>query len=399
MLKAVGVVVEYNPFHNGHKHHLKGAVRVSHGDVVIAVMSGDYVQRGEPSFLNRWTKTKIALENGVDIVLELPSFYSTQNAEVFSIGAVGILNSLGVSSIVFGSECGDIEKLKKISLVGESLEFKEKLLSELKRGKSYPIAYINSLKDMFPNIEIKSNDILGIEYIKAESKLKNRIDMKCISRIGVEYNDVTVEQNIASATGIRKKIFNMENIEKYVPEESYSIIKEKIEGKKIIELKDFYFLIRYEIVNNYSKLNKVQDIETGLENRLYKCALKYSCFEDFFENLMTKRYTKGRIQRVLIHILLGISEELTKNVKEKIPYVRVLGFSENGQKYLSQLKKERKENKINTPKIITSLKNITKELSEEERELLNFNEKCSFIYKMISHYEEKKIPVIKKERN
>lgn len=396
MLKAVGLIVEYNPFHNGHKYHFEKAKKESQGDIVIAVMSGDYVQRGEPSFLDRWTKTQMALENGIDIILELPSFYSTQNAEIFSIGAVGILDIMGVSTIVFGSECGDIEKLKKISLIEESVEFKENLILELKQGKSYPIAYSNSLKNIFPNIEIKSNDILGIEYIKAESKLKNRIAMKCISRIGVGYNDISVSQDIASATGIRKKIFDMENIIKYIPKQSYSIMKEKIEGKEIVRLKDFYFLIRYEIINNYSKLNKIQDIETGLENRLYECAQKYSNFDDFFENLMTKRYTKGRIQRVLIHILLGLTEELTKEVKESVPYVRVMGFSENGQKYLSQLKKERKKNEINSPKIITSLKNITKELSEREREILNFNEKCSLIYKMISLYEEKKIPLIKR---
>ncbi len=396
MLKAVGLIVEYNPFHNGHKYHFEKAKKESQGDIVIAVMSGDYVQRGEPSFLDRWTKTQMALENGIDIILELPSFYSTQNAEIFSIGAVGILDIMGVSTIVFGSECGDIEKLKKISLIEESVEFKENLILELKQGKSYPIAYSNSLKNIFPNIEIKSNDILGIEYIKAESKLKNRIAMKCISRIGVGYNDISVSQDIASATGIRKKIFDMENIIKYIPKQSYSIMKEKIEGKEIVRLKDFYFLIRYEIINNYLKLNKIQDIETGLENRLYECAQKYSNFDDFFENLMTKRYTKGRIQRVLIHILLGLTEELTKEVKESVPYVRVMGFSENGQKYLSQLKKERKKNEINSPKIITSLKNITKELSEREREILNFNEKCSLIYKMISLYEEKKIPLIKR---
>ncbi|MGL5123483.1 MAG: nucleotidyltransferase [Fusobacteriaceae bacterium] len=396
MLKAVGMIVEYNPFHNGHKYHLERAKKESCSDIVIAVMSGDYVQRGEPSFLNRWTKAKMALENGVDIVLELPSFYSTQNAEVFSFGAVGILASIGVKTIVFGSECGNIEKLKKISSVEESSEFKDKLFIELKQGKSYPVAYTNSLKKIFPNIEIKSNDILGIEYIKAEAKLKNRIEMRCITRIGVGYNDTISKKNIASATGIRKKIFNMEGIENYVPKESYLIISEKIEEKKLIEIKNFYFLIRYEIINNYSKLITIQDIETGLENRLYQCALKYTRFEDFFENLETKRYTKGRLQRVLIHILLDITKELTKEIKEKIPYVRVLGFSENGQKYLSQFKKERKKNEINFPKIITSLKNITKELSEEERKMLNFNEKCSFIYKMISNYEEKKIPLIKR---
>lgn len=399
-MKSVGIVVEYNPFHNGHKHHLKMAREVSGADVVIGVMSGDYVQRGEPAAFNRWERAEIALKNGVDLIIELPVFYSTQNAEIFAKGAIEILEELGVESVVFGSETSNLKILENIVLATESDEYKSIIKNELQNGVAYPRAAAIALEKLGIDSNSQSNDILGIEYVRAAKNKK--LGLLPIKRIGTGYHSTNIVGEIASATGIRKILRSIESkdtiseldlkeIKNIVPEETYNHL-DKIKVESIIELERFYFLIRYEIINNYKTLIQIQDVETGLDARLYECAIKFSDFNDFIANLSTKRYTKGRIQRVLIHILLGITKELTTKIKgrERVPYIRVLGFNENGRNYLKQIKKERE----GLPCILTSLSNIRRDLTLEERELIEFNEKASLIYKMISHYEERKIPLM-----
>ncbi|MGL5054180.1 MAG: nucleotidyltransferase [Fusobacteriaceae bacterium] len=399
-MKSVGIVVEYNPFHNGHKHHLKMAREVSGVDVVIGVMSGDYVQRGEPAAFNRWERAEIALKNGVDLIVELPVFYSTQNAEIFAKGAIEILEELRVENVVFGSETSDLKTLEKIVLATESDEYKSIIKNELQDGVAYPRASAIALEKLGIDSNSQSNDILGMEYVRAAQN--KRLKLLPIKRIGTGYHSTSIVGEIASATGVRKILKNVENkniaselnlemIKNIVPEETYNHLG-KIKVESIAELEKFYFLIRYEIINNCKTLIQIQDVEEGLDVRLYECAIKFSNFNDFIANLATKRYTKGRIQRVLIHILLGISKELTSKVKnrDKIPYIRVLGFSENGRNYLKQIKKDRE----GLPCILTSLSNIRRDLTHEERELIEFNEKASLIYKMISNYEERKIPLM-----
>ncbi|MGL5963958.1 MAG: nucleotidyltransferase family protein, partial [Fusobacteriaceae bacterium] len=174
-MKAVGVVVEYNPFHNGHKYHLEKAKEATEADIVIAVMSGDFTQRGEVACIDRFKRAEMALLNGVDLIAELPIFYSSQSAEIFAKGAMNILSELGVDFVVFGSESGEIENIEKIAELEESDEFKSYLELYMKKGDSYPTSYSNALKDLGFNQSIKSNDILGIEYVKSEKSLKKRI--------------------------------------------------------------------------------------------------------------------------------------------------------------------------------------------------------------------------------
>lgn len=399
-MKSVGIVVEYNPFHNGHKHHLKMAREVSGADVVIGVMSGDYVQRGEPAAFNRWERAEIALKNSVDLIIELPIFYSTQNAEIFAKGAIEILEELRVENVVFGSETSDLKTLEKIVSATENEEYKSIIRNELQNGVAYPRASAIALEKLGIAVNSQSNDILGIEYVRAAKNKK--LKLIPIKRIGTGYHSTNIVGEIASATGIRKILKNIENkeeiselelkvIKNIVPEETYNHLGNlKIES--IVELEKFYFLIRYEIINNSKALIQIQDVEEGLDMRLYECAIKYSDFNDFITNLSTKRYTKGRLQRVLIHILLGITKELTTKVKErdKVPYIRVLGFTEKGRNYLKQIKKERE----GLPCILTSLSNIRRDLTIEEREFIEFNEKASLIYRMISNYEDRKIPLM-----
>lgn len=389
-MKAIGVIVEYNPFHNGHKYHLKKAREVTGADVVIAVMSGDFTQRGEVACFSRWKRTEMALENGIDMVVELPAFYSSQSAEIFAEGAVKILSQLDVDAIVFGSESSDIKNLEKIAVLEESIDFKKNLEWELKNGLSYPSAYSAALQKSGANFTIKSNDILGIEYLKAIKKTGKEIQAIPIQRIGAGYHDIHAQGEIASATGIRRMFRENEKLEKFIPEES----KIHMSGEKMALLEEYYPLIRYEIINNFEKIGKIQDVAEGFENRIFELAMKYKDFNEFFSEMITKRYTIGRLQRILIHILIGLTSELTADARKNLPYVRILGFNGKGRMYLKKLK-ETGDSTIKRATILTGLKNIQKILTERERELLEFNERASLIYRMINFYEDRKNLIIK----
>ncbi|MGL5797415.1 MAG: nucleotidyltransferase [Cetobacterium sp.] len=385
MKRSVGIVVEYNPFHNGHKYHCMKAKE--HGDIVIAVMSGDYVQRGEPALINKWDRAELALKSGVDIVVELPVFYSTQSAEIFSRGAVGILNLLHTDKIVFGSESGNVENLIARAELEEKQEFKEELKYFLKEGLSYPTAYSNTLKKLNIDTELNSNDILGVEYIKALKFWKSKIDPIAIKREKSGYYSEGIEDGISSATGIRKKIGIGEEIKDVVPEETYKVLNEAIKNNRFAKLEDFYSLIKHRILLEKENLKFIQDIEIGYENKLYEAAFSSFNFETFFQKIQSKRYTLGRVQRILIHILLGIKKDETEINKKKIPYIRILGFTKDGQSYLKELKNE-------DIIILTSLKNVQKKLNENELKFLEQNEVASKIYAMINPYEDRKIPII-----
>lgn len=386
-MRAVGVVVEYNPFHNGHKYHLEKAKEVTGADLVIAVMSGDFTQRGEVACIDRFKRTEMALLNGVDLVVELPIFYSSQSAEIFARGAMEILGELGAKWVVFGSESGNIEGIEKIAFLEEGQEFKAHLEAYLKKGLSYPSAYSQALKELGITTEVKSNDILGIEYVKSEKKLKKRIKMIPIKRIGAGYHDLHGVGEIASATGIRKMIESKESVEQYLPEETLGVMGKE----KIAFLGEYYPLIRYAILRDFNFLKNIQDIEEGLENRLYQCAMENLQFNDFFQKLVTKRYTIGRLQRILIHILTGLTVDITRETKETLPFISVLGFNKKGQEYLKHLKTTEET----IVPVLVGQKNIKRYLNSEQHRLFYFNERSSEIYKMVNQYQERKIPIIK----
>ena len=391
---VIGLIVEYNPFHNGHLHHIEEIDRLFEDNIKIAVMSGDFVQRGEPSLINKFEKTKIALSQGIDIVIELPAFYSTQSAEIFAKGSVNILNQLSCSHIVFGSESNDLDKLKKIATISLTKEFELSLKEFLAEGFSYPTAFSKALF----NEKLGSNDILALEYLKAIKTKNSKIEACCVKREKTGYYD-DEKDNFASATYIRKVLLDtnekkenkLNKIKNLVPEFSYKILEENFGVFSC--LSDFYDLIKYNIIKNYSELKNIQDLEVGLENRLYKYSLENLSFEDFFNEVLTKRITISRLQRILLHSLFNLTENITEKVKNKVPFVKILGFSARGQEYLNYLKKA--EN-YNERKILTSNRNLKEILNEEEIELFNFNELCSQIYRIKSSYINIGYPIIKK---
>ena len=392
---VIGLIVEYNPFHNGHLHHIQEIDRLFEDNIKIAVMSGDYVQRGEPSLINKFEKTKIALSQGVDIVIELPAFYSTQSAEIFAKGSINLLNKLSCSHIVFGSESNDLEKLKRIATISMTKEFELSLREFLAEGLSYPTAFSKALFDE----KLGSNDILALEYLKAIKAINPKIEAYCIKREKTGYYD-DEKDNFASATHIRKILLDynkkkedkLNKIKNLVPEFSYKILEENFGVFSC--LSDFYDLIKYNIIKNHSNLKNIQDLEVGLENRLYKYSLENSNFDEFFNNILTKRLTISRLQRILLHSLFNLTETITEKVKNKIPFVKILGFSTKGQEYLNYLKKS---DNYSERKILTSNRNLKEILNEEDIELFNFNELCSQIYCIKSNYINIGYPIIKKD--
>ena len=392
---VIGLIVEYNPFHNGHLHHIQEIDRLFEDNIKIAVMSGDYVQRGEPSLINKFEKTKIALSQGVDIVIELLAFYSTQSAEIFAKGSINLLNKLSCSHIVFGSESNDLEKLKRIATISMTKEFELSLREFLAEGLSYPTAFSKALFDE----KLGSNDILALEYLKAIKAINPKIEAYCIKREKTGYYD-DEKDNFASATHIRKILLDynkkkedkLNKIKNLVPEFSYKILEENFGVFSC--LSDFYDLIKYNIIKNHSNLKNIQDLEVGLENRLYKYSLENLKFEDFFNKVLTKRITISRLQRILLHSLFGLTETITERVKNKVSFVKILGFSTKGQEYLNYLKKS---DNYSERKILTSNRNLKEILNEEEIELFNFNELCSQIYRIKSSYINIGYPIIKKD--
>ena len=380
----IGLIVEYNPFHNGHLYHIQEVDRLFEDNIKIAVMSGDYVQRGEPSLINKFEKTKVALSQGIDIVIELPAFYSTQSAEIFAKGSVNLLNKLSCSHIVFGSESNDLDKLKRIATISMTKEFELSLREFLAEGLSYPTAFSKALFDE----KLGSNDILALEYLRAIKTINSKIEAYSIKREKTGYYD-DEKDNFASATYIRKILLDynkkkedkLNKIKNLVPKFSYKILEENFGVFSC--LRDFYDLIKYNIIKNHLELKDIQDLEIGLENRLYKYSLENLKFEDFFNEVLTKRITISRLQRILLHSLFGLTENITDKVKNKVPFVKILGFSTKGQEYLNYLKKS--EN-YNERKILTSNRNLKEILNEEEIELFNFNELCSQIYRIKSNY-------------
>lgn len=389
-MKATGIVVEYNPFHNGHKYHLQKTKVLNPNNIIIAVMSGDFVQRGEPSIIDRWTKTKMALANGVDLVIELPVFYSSQSAEIFAKGAVGILEELKCESMVFGSESGKIDELKRISTLQESEEFKIKLKERLKSGDSYPTAHSSTMKEILGESELNSNDILGLEYIKAIRYWKSSIIPMTLKREKVGYHDTNIVGDFASATKIREHLKKNEEISSIVTQESFNTLKEY---SNFTYMENFYPFIRYELIKNSNNLSDIQDMEIGFENRLLENAIKSINYDEFFKSISNRRYTTGRVQRVLTHTLLALTTNITEEVKKSIPYVRVLGFNSKGREYLSYLKK------FDNSKIITSYKKMNENFSPEVCSLIEFNERSSQIYRLINNYNDYKSPIIFKEEN
>lgn len=374
-MKSIGIICEYNPFHNGHLYHLNKIKEMYPDYTIILVMSGHFLERGDVSIINKWNKTDIALEMGVDLVIELPFVFASQSADIFAYGAISILNYMNVEKIVFGSECNDIDKLKTSALSSESLDNKESIKKYLDDGYSYPAALGKAL-----NISLESpNDILGISYIKAINKLNSTIEPVCIKRTN-DYNSKETTGSISSASSIRELLKNNKPIKDFVPEYVLDYIDN-------ISIDDYFEILRYKIISS-KDLSIYQNVDEGIENRIKKYIFEVNSLEELINKVKTKRYTYNKIKRMLVHILCGFTK-LEANKFKEVRYIRVLGFNKNGRNYLSKIKKN-----IGIP-IITNYSDIYDEMLELE---FRVNSIYASIFKeknYLSKLEYKHKPVIK----
>lgn len=380
--RVLGIIAEYNPFHNGHMYHLQKAKEQSGAQYCICVMSGNFVQRGNTSIVNKWKKAEMALLNGVDLVIELPTIYSVASAEGFSLGAIKLLNNLKiVDAISFGTETSDFAALNNISSIvnEEPMKYKSILNSELKKGLSFPKARENALmlylndNKRYDNILNTPNNILAIEYLKALKKIKSTIQPIPVKREKVYYNDNVIVDEFASATAIRKLLKNEEfsEIRKVVPKNTYQILKKETElGNVVLDLSRYEKEIIYNLRRmTVSEIAELPDVNEGLEHSLKNAANYSNDITNLINIVKTKRYTVTRIQRILICALLGITKRDVGMAKKTEPYIRVLGFNEKGKELISRINKQ-------NPKatVITSVKKFQDK---------NNNNKNSKIYKRL----------------
>lgn len=343
-MKVAGIITEYNPFHNGHKYQLSEVRRITSADYIIIAMSGNFVQRGTPAIMDKYARTQMALNNGADLVLELPTMWATASAEYFAKGGVSLLNSTGVvNQLCFGAECTELSVLQEYSslILREDDLFREKLNLLLKEGLSYPVARMKahgiSVNDDFSS----PNNILAIEYLKALEGLD--IEPVLIPRVGDGYNDSSVNSRLASATAIRNLLHNNSAWEAKELTPCYDTIKAYYNSHGFVSENYISEMLYYKLLCEKEKgYTQYADCNATLSGKISKMLPQYRSFSQFCDLLKSKDITHSRIRRVLCHILLGITiQDMTcLSAGNNIPYIRILGFRKDSSPLLNRMKKE-----------------------------------------------------------
>ncbi len=355
-MNIVGIICEYNPFHNGHIYHLDKIKELFPDSLVILVLNGYFLQRGDVSIISKKDKINLSLMHDIDIILELPFIFGTQSADIFANTAVSILNYFKCEYLVFGSESNDINILNQITdyTINNKEEYDEKVKMYLDQGENYPTAMAKALNIDF---NFKPNDLLGISYLKSIKQNNYQIKGVTIKRTN-NYLDTNSDDSIISATNIREKLNNSCDITKYVPYPTLSYINN-------INLNNYFDNIKYKIITD-KHLEDYLDVDEGIQNRLKKVINECLNIDDLIEKIKSKRYTYNKIRRMLIHILIGYTKEDNNNAK--LEYIKVLGFNQKGKKYLNKIKKD-----INIP--LTPIKNSIQS---------NYELKSSALYDLIT---------------
>jgi len=335
MIKLSSVIAEFNPLHNGHAYNLSKAKQ--QGDALVVIQSGNFTQRGEIAVVDKYTRAKHAIMAGADIVLELPTVYATANAEIFALGGIKIFNEINCSVLCFGTE--DDNKQDFIDTANatlkESKSFKKALKNNLKLGYKFAKAKFLALEQqekVNKSLLEKPNNILGLEYTKALIKSKKPFDIYPIKRLGADFNDSNMQGEFSSASAIRNAVILGEDFINAMPSYSYSDMPKSLPNidKEII----------YSIITKTAKeLKTIPDVSEGLENRILNCVKDTYSLKDLMQKLLTKRYTKTRLQRILINNLLGIDKNLIKIAKKTTPYIRVLAIKKDKLNMLGELSK------------------------------------------------------------
>lgn len=327
-MKTIGIICEYNPLHNGHIYHLNKIKELYPDSLIILVLNGYFLERGDVSIISKKNKVNLSLMNGIDIVLELPFVYGTQSADIFANTSITLLEKLKCDYIIFGSECNNLDILNKITdyTINNSDIYNTEVKKYLDMGLNYPTALAKAINIDF---QFNPNDLLGISYIKSIKINNYNIKPITIKRTN-DYLDTLSNENIISATNIRNKLQNNIDISNYVPSTTIPFIEN-------ISLNNFFDIIKYKIITEHD-LGIYLDVDEGIDNRLKKVINECNNINELIEKIKSKRYTYNKLRRMLIHILVGFTKE--DNKKLKLDYIKILGFNSNGKKYLNKIKKD-----------------------------------------------------------
>lgn len=349
-MKVIGIIAEYNPFHNGHLYQINRIKEMYPDSILIAVVSSSFTQRGDVSILNKWDKTKLSLEHGIDIVVELPFVFATQSSDIFAKGAVQTLKNLNIDTLVFGTETDNIDKLKEIADLQINNSKYDKLVKQyLSKGLNYPTATNKAVHDLSGYKVDSPNDLLALSYIKQILLDKKNIEIINIKRT-TSYHGTEINNNIASASNIRNLYLNNKNIDNLIPYSSNYLYK--------ISMNNLLPYLKYKVNLEENNLNIYQTVDEGIENRLLKVINNSNTYDELISNIKTKRYTYNKISRMLLHILTSFTKEEASNIK--VEYIRILGFTSKGKEYLNKIKKQ-----IKLPVLAGYKKNISKILDKE----------------------------------
>ncbi len=374
-MKIAGIVSEYNPFHNGHAYQIEQTRNLG-ATHIVAVMSPNFVQRGECAVFDKFTRANVAVKNGVDLVVELPTPYALSSAEFFAQGAIKVLNSMGcIDMLSFGSESGDISQLKQTMKIIETDEYKQALKEFLKSGVSFPKAQTNAVEKVYSKelseIIKKPNNLLGIEYLKALNKINSNITAVTIKRKGVEHDDDKTCENFASASKIREELLSQSNIitQKFLPCNGFDDYKQEISKKNApILLENAQKVLIYKLRNmKREDFLRLADVSEGLENKIISAAAESDSLNELLEKIKNKRYTMARIKRIVCCAFNDIPATLQK---EYPPYIRILAFNERGQEILKKM------NDTATVPFSTSLMKLSKE-NELCKEFADVESRCT----------------------
>lgn len=378
-MSVIGIVCEFNPFHNGHKY-LIDSVKTEN-DIVVAIMSGNFVQRGEPAIFPKETRVKAALLSGIDIVLELPFVYASASAEFFAFNAVKILSDFGCDKIAFGTENADIESLNKAVDILLKEDFDNEVKKYYNDGVSFPVARQMAFDKFNINCDISTpNNILAVEYIKAIRKLNAKIEPITVNRKGAGYNDTDAVDEFASATHIRQLIYNNEAFENYVPNYLLDLYNAEIENGRYVSIEKFdlaaFSILRSKLGDD---LTDIANMGEGLDNRI-KSAIKNNIqLSKLYDEIKTKRYTHTRIKRAVLSTILDVE---SSDLEISPPYCRVLGFNIKASGKMGELAKNSKKPFV---AVYSDIVNLS---SEDANRVFELENKSTDFYNLILHNSE-----------
>ncbi|HLR71942.1 MAG TPA: nucleotidyltransferase [Pseudogracilibacillus sp.] len=398
-MKACGLIVEYNPFHNGHQYHVDEAKKTTNADCMIAVMSGTFLQRGEPAIIDKFHRTKAALASGVDIVVELPYVYAVQSSHYFAKGALLTLDALQTDMICFGSESGEIKPFYDgvSRLHKHRAEYDQTVQSFLQKGLSYPSASSKAYQEIgMEHLDLfQPNNILGFSYVKTIVENNLSIQATTIQRKSSHFHDENIEDTIASATSIRKELALEEFSQKVasaIPEKSITQIKQYKEKATLWhDWEHYYPLLHYRLTTmSREELALIHGVDEGIEGRLLNAIHTAKSFQELIDRVKTKRYTQVRLQRMFVHILTNTTKKQINDFYNLplLPYVRLLGMTKQGRAYLHQTKKSR------TIPVVTNLNSEQDSLYLDERALNVYYSVLPVERRLQLRNQEFKLPII-----